>query len=108
MFARQKQTGDETHLPKGRKSFWLVTILTPFLVLGVAEFVLRWIDYGGSLDLVVKTHVMGKDWYTLNSHVARRYFLQKGIVLPEPSDDLFEIEKQPGTKRIFMLGESTI
>ncbi|HYQ86641.1 MAG TPA: hypothetical protein VES59_05300 [Bacteroidota bacterium] len=108
MVARSKQTEGDSHRSRNRKSFWVVIILTPFLVLGAAEGVLRWIDYGGTLDLVVKTRVMGKDWYTLNRRVGQRYFLQKGIAVPEPSDDLFELDKQPGTKRIFMLGESTM
>jgi Flp pilus assembly protein TadD/lysophospholipase L1-like esterase len=108
MVARPKQTEGESPRTRNRKSFWLVIILTPFLALGAAEAVLRWFDYGGTLDLVVKTRVMGKEWYTLNPRVARRYFLQKGISVPEPSDDLFEINKQQGTKRIFMLGESTM
>src|SRR5437870_1517491 len=101
--------GEGEHASSTRRiTFWLFLILTPFLVLGAAELVLRWINYGGSLDLVVKTRVLGKDWYTLNRRVGQRYFLQKGIAIPEPADDLFEIEKQPATKRVFMLGESTM
>ncbi len=94
--------------PRSRPAFWIITVLTPLLFLGGAELVLRSLNYGGTLDLVVRTKVLGKEWYTLNRGVARRYFLQEGVALPEPSDDLFEIDKGPTTKRIFMLGESTM
>jgi tetratricopeptide (TPR) repeat protein len=46
--------------------------------------------------------------YAINRSVARRYFAQAGTVIPEPADDAFEIQKPPGTKRIFCLGESTM
>jgi tetratricopeptide (TPR) repeat protein len=57
---------------------------------------------------VVKTTVLGKEYYTLNRDVARRYFSKRDAGIPEAQDDLFEIKKQPNTKRIFMLGESTM
>ena len=103
----------ETH-PQGSASqkrngfFWLVIVVAPILILGVAELILRWIDYDGNLDLVVKRTVLGKEYYTLNREVARRYFSQKGIAIPEAYDDLFEVHKRPNTKRVFMLGESTM
>ena len=100
--------GKKADLPRNKKAFWIVMLLTPLLLLAGTELLLRRIDYGGTLDLVVKTRVMGKEWYTLNPRIARRYFLQEGVAIPEPSDDLFEIEKRPNTKRIFMLGESTM
>jgi tetratricopeptide (TPR) repeat protein len=52
--------------------------------------------------------VLGKEYYTLNSNVGRRYFSQRGINVPEPHDDIFEAVKQKNTRRIFMLGESTM
>ena len=92
-----------------RKYFhWIVVILIPVAFLGIGEAVLRVFHYWGNLDLVVRKNVFGKEYYTLNRDVARRYFSQKGIGVPEAYDDIFEVDKQPTTKRIFMLGESTM
>jgi Tfp pilus assembly protein PilF/lysophospholipase L1-like esterase len=108
MTAHAKNGASQAALPRKKKAFWIVTLLIPPLLLAGAELLLRWMEYGGDLDLVVKTRIMGKEWYTLNPRVAHRYFLQEGVAIPEPSDDLFEIEKQPNARRIFMLGESTM
>ncbi len=86
----------------------LFLILFPVVFFIVTELALRYFEYGGNLDLVVKTTKLGKEYYTLNTDVAKRYFSQKGIAVPEAYDDLFEIDKKPNTKRIFMLGESTM
>lgn len=89
-------------------SFWLLLVLTPFLLLAAVELLLRLFEYGGNLDLVVKRSVLGKEYYTLNRDVARRYFSQRGIGIPEAYDDIFQIVKQPKTRRVFCLGESTM
>ncbi len=105
---------DVSYPPSGKtqstskRTFWIVTLSVPFLFLLGSEIVLRAINYGGTLDLVIKKSVLGKEYYTLNREVARRYFSQKGIGIPEAGDDIFEIDKRPTTKRIFMLGESTM
>lgn len=91
-----------------RRAFWVFLLLFPFLLLIAAELILRAFQYGGDLDLVVRTSIEGKEYYSLNRGVGKRYFTQKGIAIPEPYDDPFEVKKQPGTKRIFMLGESTM
>ena len=89
-------------------SFWILTIAFPVLFLVTGEFLLRFFDYGGNLNLVTTKLIQGKEYYTLNRTVARRYFSQPGIAPPEVHDDLFEVDKQSNTKRIFMLGESTM
>ncbi|MBI3190022.1 MAG: hypothetical protein HYZ33_05180 [Ignavibacteriales bacterium] len=94
--------------PQRKRFFWILLFAFPLFIFVVSETVLRVIDYGGNLDLVVKTSVLGKEYYTLNREVARRYFSQREVGIPEAQDDLFEIKKQPNTKRIFMLGESTM
>ena len=86
----------------------LFIVLFPVVFFVILELVLRYFQYGGNLDLVVKTTMLGKEYYTLNRDVAKRYFSQKGVAVPEAYDDLFEIKKQPNTKRVFMLGESTM
>lgn len=94
--------------PRRRRIFLLLTILFPFLLLGLLEFGLRIADYGGDLRLVVKRQMGGKSFYSINRAVGRRYFAQAGTIIPEPADDVFEIVKRKNTKRIFCLGESTM
>lgn len=94
--------------PRRQKLYWLILFSVPLLILGGTELALRIFDYGGNLDLVVKKTILGKEYYALNREVARRYFSQRGIAVPEVYDDVFEIIKRPTTKRIFMLGESTM
>jgi tetratricopeptide (TPR) repeat protein len=107
MKQRMKATEEKFSFKK-KKIFGYITLLFPIALLIATELLLRWFNYGGNLDLVVKTTIQGKEYYTLNREVARRYFTQKGIGVPEAYDDYFEIKKQPNTKRIFMLGESTM
>ncbi|MBI5474048.1 MAG: tetratricopeptide repeat protein [Ignavibacteriae bacterium] len=83
-------------------------ITFPLIVLGLLELGLRIFNYGGELDLVVKTKVGDREFYSINRSVARRYFAQAGTTIPEPADDKFEITKGKNTKRIFCLGESTM
>src|SRR5713101_4018467 len=97
MYTRRKQS-----------IFWIVLVLLPAALLIISERLLGLFEYGGNLDIVGTTTVLGKDYYTLNRNVGRRYFSQQGISIPEPHDDLFEIHKKPNTRRIFMLGESTM
>jgi tetratricopeptide (TPR) repeat protein len=94
--------------PAKRIIFWLFLMLLPVVIIVACEFALRAFDYGDDLRLVERTRKGGKDYYTLNLEVAKRYFSQKGIAIPTAYDDLFEVHKQPNTKRIFMLGESTM
>ncbi len=91
-----------------QKIFWSILAVLPVMVLALAEISLRLGGYGGNLDLVITKSVFGKTYYTLNPLVARRYFTSSDIALPEPSDDIFAVTKPPNTKRIFMLGESTM
>jgi tetratricopeptide (TPR) repeat protein len=90
------------------KTFWAIIVLFPLVLIVILEIFLRLFNYGGNTDLVVKTTIQGKEYYILNREVGRRYFSQKGIAIPEAYDDYFEIKKSPNTKRVFMLGESTM
>ena len=93
---------------KKKRLFWTILLALPFAVLLIAEVVLRLMNYDGNFDLITTKRMIGKEYYTINHDIARRYFAQKDIALPEPHDDLFDIVKRPDTKRIFMLGESTM
>lgn len=94
--------------PLRRKIFTLTLVLFPLLILGMLEIALRIFHYDGDLELVTKRTIGGKEFYSINRSVARRYFAQAGTTVPEPADDTFEIHKQQNTKRIFCLGESTM
>jgi tetratricopeptide (TPR) repeat protein len=91
-----------------RRLFWIITLATAVLVPAGMEAVLQFFDYGGDLRLVHTRVINGVEYYTLNRDVGRRYFTQQNIGIPEAHDEPFTREKPPGTKRIFMLGESTM
>ncbi len=94
--------------PRRSRLFLVVTLILPFVVLAMLEIVLRASDYGGTLDLVIKRTIGAKEFYSINRDVAKRYFVQAGMTIPEPHDETFELVKQPDTKRIFCIGESTM
>lgn len=93
--------------PGKKEFFFALTAGFPFLVLLLCEGILRTVNYGGDLDLVLRTNLGGREYYQINRSAARRYF---GRVqnAPEPADDRFSFVKGPNTRRIFCLGESTM
>lgn len=91
-----------------RAFLYVTTLILPLIFLLLVELILRGVEYGGNLHLVIRQSRGGRDMYVINRSVARRYFAQAGTVIPEPADDAFEIQKPAGTKRIFCLGESTM
>jgi tetratricopeptide (TPR) repeat protein len=91
-----------------RRLFGAILLLTPVIVLLLIEGALRFFSYGTDLSLVQRTTVRGREFYTINRMVGRRYFSQPGIAIPEPPDVLFPVMKSARTRRIFCLGESTM
>ncbi|MEW6510569.1 MAG: tetratricopeptide repeat protein [Bacteroidota bacterium] len=89
-------------------TFVAVTAAVPVLFLVLLEVALRLAHYGGDLRLVVPRPGANPDMLMINRGVARRYFYQRGAVVPEPADDSFLRHKPGNTKRIFFLGESTM
>jgi lysophospholipase L1-like esterase len=101
--------------PKGEQlspgkqwTFRIALVLFPLLTFLLLELVLRAFEYGGNLDLVVKKEIGGKQYYSINRAVGKRYFAGSGFVSPEPASDIFEVNKSDTTIRIFCLGESTM
>lgn len=92
--------------PARKRLFTAFMLSLPLLVLSGTETVLRLVGYGGNLDLVVQRQLGDRQYYTLNRHVASRYFTSMAPDAIE--DDAFEVDKQPNTMRIFCLGESTM
>lgn len=91
-----------------RLAFTFILVLLPFALLLITECSLRLFDYGGNLDLVVRRTVGGREFFTINRAVGKRYFAGTVAVIPEPHEDNFTVVKSPGTKRVFCLGESTM
>jgi len=89
-------------------AFRIALLLFPLFAFLLLEIFLRAIEYGGNLDLVVKKEIGGKQYYSINRGVAKRYFAGSGFVSPEPASDIFEVDKSDTTIRIFCLGESTM
>ncbi len=94
-------------LPKLRRLFLIVTILFPFLLLIFLEIGLRIVQYGNEYDLVKKTTVNGKEFYTINPGVGKRYFDPNKYFVPQIYSGNFEVIKSSNTFRVFVLGEST-
>ncbi len=88
--------------------FGAILVLTPVLFLLLTEGALRFFAVGTDLGLVQRTIVRGREFYTINRMVGRRYFSRPGVAIPEPPDVLFPVRKSPRTKRVFCLGESTM
>ncbi len=92
---------------------WKKRLFTVFTVLFTAvffislELALRLFHYGSEYDLVPITSRLGKQYYSINPTIARRYFDPQQYSLPEIDADDFEIVKSPRTCRVFVLGEST-
>ncbi|MFN0157724.1 MAG: tetratricopeptide repeat protein [Bacteroidota bacterium] len=102
------QMPQATLTPTRRRIFFCLILLIPFVVILSAEAILRLIEYGGNLDLVVRTDFGGREYYRINRTVGRRYFAHSVTGIPEPAEDVFEIHKRKNTIRIFCLGESTM
>ncbi len=95
--------------PGGIKKFIFLTILLllPVLLLLTGEIFLRLIHYGGEVDLVLTREINGRTYCYINKKVARRFFTQQDIHIPDARSTVFLKEKSPETYRIFCLGGST-
>jgi len=87
----------------------ILILIISLLFFVVLEIVLRHFNYGGNFDpLVLKGTIQGKEFYSINPEISRRYFFGMELGMPEPYQDMFEVNKSPNTYRIFCLGESTM
>lgn len=93
--------------PSKRKVLFFkgVSILAPFLVLGVLELSLRIFHYGQDLSLFIESPA-NSDYFVLNPAASRKYFSNQTIATTG-NIELFRKKKQEHTLRIFVLGEST-
>lgn len=83
--------------------FYLIMIFIPVIFFILLESGLRLFKYGYDLSMWVEA-APGK--YMLNWDVARRYFYTVNTN-PTSINDIFDIEKQENSFRVFVLGESS-
>ena len=86
-------------------SFKVIAVLLPFLALGLLELSLRVFHYGHDTSLFIP-YPADNQYLVLNPDASRKYFSNQenattGNIEP------FKRVKDPGTLRIFVLGEST-
>jgi tetratricopeptide (TPR) repeat protein len=105
----QTQTKSASIGFRKRILFSIITISSPFIFLGLVELGLRIADYKSGINsLVVVKHFQGKEYYCINPGVSNNYFASHNVGVPEPYEDIFEVNKSPNTFRIFCMGESTM
>lgn len=93
-------------LSKGRlRLFRWISILLPFLLLVLMELGLRAFHYGNDLHLFVE-YPADKEYLFLNPAASKRYFTNQANATTGNVEP-FKKEKDAGTMRIFVLGEST-
>ena len=99
-----------THSPTpsaGRRALFIaVTVLTPFLLLGLVEGLLRLSWTNGDIPAFVPALPGSATLLTPSSRVARRYFAGESMP-PAPPTDVFTAVKPAHALRLFVLGEST-
>ena len=81
----------------------LLLLSIPILMLVLLETGLRYFDYGKDYSQWIK---VDNQKMVLNSDIAYRYFYNIKSI-PEPSQDLFDIEKKPNSFRVFIVGGSS-
>ncbi|HEY6907621.1 MAG TPA: hypothetical protein VI230_09125, partial [Ignavibacteriaceae bacterium] len=88
--------------------FRIVLAVIPFALFLVLELALRAFGYADDLRLVAEIERNGKQYYTINQLVGKRYFNKDRLYFRKGSHDYFEINKSPNTVRVFCFGESTM
>lgn len=91
-----------------KKLFRIVLVLIPFGLFFILEIILRITGYEDELDFVSKIERNGKEYYTINQLVGKRYFGKDRFYYRKGSHDYFEVNKSPNTIRVFCFGESSM
>ncbi len=79
-------------------------VLTPLLVLGILEGILRLTGYGYDTRFFKHVQVQARDYLVNNDNFVSRFFPPEMARLPRPL--MIEAAKPPGVYRIFIFGES--
>lgn len=83
-----------------------ITVLSPLVLLGVAELTARIVWPEGALPMFVTAPVGNGNYLVANRRVAKRWFVHEDTV-PAPMLEPFAAEKPAQGFRVFVLGEST-
>lgn len=95
-------------ISKNKKVLFFSTLIAlPVLLLLIVEIFLRLVNYGGDLKLVLTREINETTYCYINKKVAKRFFSQPNIHIPDARTAVFKKEKSPNTCRIFCLGGST-
>src|SRR5215207_1125125 len=84
--------------PARRRLFRAVLVATPFLLLLLAELLLRLVGYGSSSPLFV-AHASRPGWMEIAPDVGRRWF-RGGPFVPTPEVEYFRADKPAGALRV--------
>ena len=93
--------------PRSRRRrlvFRLVALLTPALLLGVLEVSLRLAGYGYPTRFFLPAQIEGRAVWVENDKFGWRFF--PPAIARSPTPTVLSTAKEPGTFRIFLLGES--
>ncbi|GGA97205.1 hypothetical protein [Puia dinghuensis] len=91
--------------PSRLRLFRLIALILPIVLILLLEGVLHLFHYG--YDTSVFINAPGnKDWLIFNPDASKRYFTDEGMATTGNREP-FRKTKEPGTLRIFVLGEST-
>jgi len=94
---------------KSRWWFSFVLLLVPIIFFLLLELFLRAVGYEKELhEFVLVRQFQGQKYYQINPLISQRYFASHNVSVPEPYPELFRVQKQPGTIRVFCIGESTM
>jgi tetratricopeptide (TPR) repeat protein len=85
--------------------FKVIGLLTPVIILCLAEVLLRLFGYGYDTSLFIK-YPNDHDFMVLNPDAAKKYFVTPALA-PSGNSEIFRAQKDSNTTRIFVLGEST-
>jgi lysophospholipase L1-like esterase len=92
--------------PGKRRTYNLIALLIPVIILLLLEAGLQIFKYGGQLDLFISAQGEYSEYKMCNPYIGRRYFALQSVY-PDPSNDLFLKVKPDNGYRIFVLGGST-
>lgn len=92
--------------PAKRAAFIAITILFPFILLGILEVALRLGHYGRDTPLFEKAADLPGNYLQAGHEVAARFFPNEQYP-PSPPNDVFLEQKPAHSFRVFALGESS-
>jgi lysophospholipase L1-like esterase len=94
--------------PQRRALLWLIMLLVPVAVLGGVELALRATGYGRALEPLFVASPEQPDYLQANPRVVTRFFTDPAQAPPVSIETAyFRKQKQAGTFRIFVQGESS-